>query len=311
MNIRSAMLAVRDARMLPSRLAAAAVLALALGIALAYLYARAPEADPARLQAALDRLRELKQIDARWDVRVLRARAEFAAPPAVEPDDGAAIARARQALAAAAHGLASPALEAGLPALDKALADKAALVSAFAKANAAVKERLHEVLAAENEIAGLVRGAWRDYPDRERLVAVENLVVLLLAEAQEFHFAPTEALRKSIDVLLDDLGEAAARLPPALTSGLARLSGNVQALLKAKPGEQALYLQLAHHTAGPRIDALGHALSRELEAAQAAQALSRIYLAACGGAFLVALLYLAMLPVTVRAGGAAPRRAGG
>jgi two-component system NtrC family sensor kinase len=311
MTIRSAMIAVRDARMLPARAAAASVAALVLGVALAYLYVKSPAVDVARQQAVLGHLRDLKQIDARWDVSVLRARAEFAALPAAAGDGDTVLARARKELAAAAGELTSPALEHGLPALDKALAEKTALVSGFLKANAAVKETLHQVLAAENEIAGLVRGAWRDFPDRERLIAVENIVVLLLADAQEYYFAPGESLRRNIDVLLEDLGDAAARLPPAVTSGLARLSGHVQALLKSKPGEQALYERLAYHTAGPRIDALSQAVSRELEAAQAARALNRTYLAACAGALLIVLIHLALLPLAARHGSAGPRQPGG
>lgn len=294
--------AARKARVRLARAAVGAVVALVLAGATAYFYLQLPQVDAARQHVVLGHLRELKRLDARWDVVVLRARAEFAPAPAAAPDANAnaALARTRQELAATAKALGSPALASGLPELDRAFADKAQLVSEFRKASAALKQALDLVTGAENEIAGLVRGAWRDFPDRERLVAAENLVVLLLAEAQEYYFTPGDDLRKSIDGLLDDLSDAAARLPPALTSGLARLAGHVHALLKAKPREQALYEKLTYHPAGPRIDTLTHEYGNELEAAEADRALNRLYVAACGGALLVALGYLAALPLIGR-----------
>lgn len=286
-------------RGLRMRAATAAAVVLVLVAAIVYLHLQAPRNDGAR-HAVLGHLGEMKRLDARWDIAVLRARAEFAQPPATAADADEALARARRALSAAAKDAGSPALAGALPALDAALADKARLVSVFLKSSAGLKQALDLVTGAEHEIAGLVRGAWRDFPDRERLVAVENLVVLLLAEAQEYYLAPGERLRKSIDALLDDLGDAAARLPPALTSGLARLSGNVQALLKAKPGEQALYDRLAYHSAGPRIDALIRAYHHEAEAAQALREVNQLHINACGAALLVALGYLTFLLMVAR-----------
>src|SRR4029453_15414618 len=111
-------------------------------------------------------------------------------------------------------------------------------------ANAATKQALTRVLAADVEIAGLVRGSWQDFRDRDRLVAAENAVTLLLAEAQRYYYAPGEAQRKSVETVAADLGGAAAQLPAAVRDGLARLDANVQQLLGAKPIEEKLHDRL-------------------------------------------------------------------
>jgi len=68
----------------------------------------------------------------------------------------------------------------------------------------------------------------------------------------------------------------------------------VQRLLDAKPEEQALFEKIAFVTAGPRVDGLTTALSRELESALADHEIYRTYLIAYSGALLILLGYLAM-----------------
>ncbi|HXF65513.1 MAG TPA: ATP-binding protein, partial [Burkholderiales bacterium] len=201
--------------------------------------------------------------------------------------------RVRRELAAAAQAAASPALERGLPGLLAAFEQKAELVAKFRQANSAAQQALARVLAADVEIAALVRGSWQDFHDRERLVATESAVAQIIAESQKYYFAPGEAPRKSVEALAADLRAAAAHLPPALREGVNRLDASVQQLLGAKPVEQELYTKLAFLTAGPRVDSLTGAYSREIEEQLAEIERYRAYLVAYSGALLVLLGYLA------------------
>ncbi|MDP3137800.1 MAG: hypothetical protein Q8N17_15895, partial [Burkholderiaceae bacterium] len=220
----------------------AAIVAVALAALLAFLYIKTQGVDIKRQNEALSSLRELKEIDVRWDVEALRARTGLAVPPSAASDHGAAIlGRIQQDLSASARDLGSPALARGLPELDKAFTEKAELMVQFRKANAEAGQALQLVMAADNEIAGLVRGAWRNYPQRERLVAAENVVVQLLANAQKYYFAPDDARRKDLEASAADLRESAAPFPQALRDGIARLDGHIGQLLGAKPVEQQLY----------------------------------------------------------------------
>jgi len=272
----------------------AAIVAVALAALLAFLYIKTQGVDIKRQNEALSSLRELKEIDVRWDVEALRARTGLAVPPSAAGDHGAAIlGRIQQDLSASARDLGSPALARGLPELDKAFTEKAELMAQFRKANAETGQALQLVMAADNEIAGLVRGAWRNYPQRERLVAAENVVVQLLANAQKYHFAPDDARRKDLEASAADLRESAAPFPQALRDGIARLDGHIGQLLGAKPVEQRLYQRLSFLTAGPRVDTLTNAFSRELEQTLVERERYRVYLIAFSAALLILIGYLA------------------
>jgi two-component system, NtrC family, sensor kinase len=270
--------------------AGAVVLAAVLG----FLYLKTQGADFKRQNEVLAALRELKEIDSRWDVEILRTRNELEPPPAPGPDYGATLARIRRDLVAAAEAVRSPVLARGLPELETAILRKAAMVDQFKKASAHSKGALAQVLATDGEIAALVRGSWRDFRERERLVAAESAAVQLIAESQRYYFAPGEQQRKLVETVATDLRRAGARLPAALREGLKRLDGRVEALLAAKPAEQELYQKLAFVTAGPRIDSLTSGFSRELEAELVDQEFYRAYLVAYSGALLILLGYLAL-----------------
>jgi signal transduction histidine kinase len=270
-------------------LATAAVIALAA--VLLVLYARTQGADARRQGEVLGWLRELKEIDARWDVEMLRTRNDFAPPAPV--DYTPQVNRLRKALTAAADETRSPVLTRGITDLTAAFLQKADLIDKFRSANVATKQALTRVLAADVEIAGLVRGSWQDFKDRDRLVAAESAVTLLLAEAQRYYYAPGEAQKKSVETVAADLREAAGQLPPAVRDGLARLDANVQQLLGARPIEERLYDRLAFITAGPRATSVAGAYALERDSVLTGRERYRVYLVYFSAAVLVLAGYLA------------------
>ena len=276
-----------------ARRALAALGVALLAFALGYLYYKTQGADFKRKSEVLALLRELKGIDVRWDVDLWRARMEFTAPPATLPDTTAALARIRRDLTAASEALGGSVLARSLPDLINAFSQKAEMVDKFKKANLAAKQALSQVMASDTEIAGLVRGSWQDFRDRERLVAAESAATQVIAEAQRYYFAPGEAQRKHLEAIIGDLRQSAARLPQALRDGMLRLDGHVQQLVGAKPVEQELFEKVSFLTAGPRVDGLTAALSSEVESALADQEIYRAYLVAYSGALLILLGYLA------------------
>ena len=264
-----------------------------LVFALGYLYYKTQGADFKRKSEVLALLRELKAIDVRWDVDLWRARMEFTAPPATLPDTTAALTRIRRDLTAASDALGGSALARSLPDLMSAFSQKAEMVDKFKKANIAAKQALSQVMTSDTEIAGLVRGSWQDFRDRERLVAAESAATQVIAEAQRYYFSPGEAQRKHLEGIIADLRQSAARLPQSLRDGMLRLDGHVQQLVGAKPVEQELFEKISFLTAGPRVDGLSATLSSEVESALADQEIYRAYLVAYSGALLILLGYLA------------------
>ncbi len=276
-----------------ARRALLAAVTVALAAVLGYLYFKTEGADFKRQNEVLAALRELKEFDSRWDVDILRVHTELAPPQALPPDQGATLARIQRELTAASAALGSSVLARGLPDLASAFSQKAGMLDQFRNANATTRQALAQVVASDVEIAGLVRGSWQDFRERERLVAAESAAVQLIAESQRYYFTPSEEQRRLVETILADLRAAGPRLPPALRAGLNRLDGRVQQLLEAKPGEQELFTKLAFVTAGPRIDSLTSAFSRELEAALLDQEFYRSYLVAYSGALLILIGYLA------------------
>jgi two-component system NtrC family sensor kinase len=264
-----------------------------LAAILGFLYIKTQGADIKRGNEVLATLRDLKEIDARWDVDTWRMRSELGPPQPPVADLGPGLARARKELEAAAQAIGSPVLTRGLPDLLGAFSQKAEMVEEYRKANTATKEMLARVLASDTEVAGLVRGSWQDFRDRERLVAAESTAVQAIAETQRYYFAPGEAQRKLVEAVIADLRQAAVRLPPALRDGVLRLNDHVQQLLGARTTEQELFAKLSFLTAGPRVDSLTNAFSNELEAALTRQEFYGAYLVAYSGALLIVLAYLA------------------
>jgi two-component system NtrC family sensor kinase len=264
-----------------------------LAAVLAFLFIKTQGADVKRSGEVLAALRQLKQIDARWDVDALRSRAELHPPSTPAADDRPLLARIQKDLAAAARAIDSPVLTRGLPELATDFSRKAEMMEKYRQAGAATRQALARVLAADTEIAGLVRGSWQDFRDRERLVAAESTAVQAIAEAQRYHYAPSEPQRKIVETVALDLRQAAGRVPPALRDGMLRLEDHVQQLLAARPVEESLYTRLSFLSAGPRVDSLTSSFSSEMEAALTRQEFYRAYLVAYSGALLVLLGYLA------------------
>jgi hypothetical protein len=108
-----------------------------------------------------------------------------------------------------------------------------------------------------------VRAAWREFPDRERLVAAENLVARVLAEAQQYHHAPSGASRAALESVAVDLPRAHS-LPRPVQAALSRLESDIHQVLLLKPLEQRLGERLTVLNTGARADELAETYQRHL-----------------------------------------------
>jgi len=255
---------------------------------LGFLYQKSQGVDYRQQGEILGYLRELKEIDGSWDLEVLRARVEGttgkarpASPQGVRAPE--LLRRLRQA-AAENPG---PALDRGLPALLQAFEQKTDLLTRYRAASSAVIQALGRMVEFDNEIAGLVRGAWQSYPKREKLLAIESTSALLFAQVLRYAADPTAAQRKNVELFISDLRKAGNGAPPALRDGLARVDSTVQQILGAKPVEDELFRKISMASAGPRIDSLTDAFTAETAEIQSNSERYRIYLIAYAAALLV------------------------
>lgn len=251
---------VTAARRLTGRGASAAA-AILLAILL-LLHGQTQDGSAKRHLDIVAQLAGLKLIDARWDVGVLRARTDAGASeaPAVQPGDTARVQRAIDAAAAQAK---SNAMRSAIAELKKAYSEKAGLVTRFQRAAADSRQALEAAMRADAAVSTLVRAAWRDFPQRDRLVAVENLVARVLAEAQQYHAAPTSAHREALEAFAADLPRAHS-LPPPVVAGLERLESDVHRLLLLKPLEHMLGERLTVLNTAARADEVAETFQRGL-----------------------------------------------
>ena len=256
--------------------------ALVLVGVLAFLYDKTQAVDLREQNEVLSFLRELKEIDGRWDVDVLRARLEFGANDLPASNRAAAASKALQGLGAALQHKQSAALSAGLPELGKAIRQKVELVEKFKAENRNTKDALLAVLKDAAELNAQAAEL------QSRSPALEQALGRLSASALQYYWLAQDPQRTSLEA-------AAAQLhtiPDALREKATELDAAVQALLKHKPAEQALFTKLAFLSSGPRLDTLTFSFSRELEATLQDKERYRVYLVAYASALLILLAYL-------------------
>ena len=255
-------------------------------------------ADPAvkRHSDLVAQLAAVKLIDARWDGAAVQARSGTAPPGRVTVQDADA-ARIQRALDAAATEAKTTALRTSVAELKKAYVEKADVVARFEKSAADARTALTAALRADAAITGQVRDSWRDFPQRERLVAAENLVLRVIAEAQQYHHTPSGAHRASLESSAAELARPQA-LPKPLQPAIARLESDVHQLLLLKPLENMLGERIVVLNTAQRVDELADLHQRELSDALARRDRWRIALIIYTAALVVLAVYFGVRAIT-------------
>jgi signal transduction histidine kinase len=266
------------------------LLAVALAGTLAFLYMKSEAIDFKKQSLILSYLRELKDIDAKWDSELLRSRFEQARDRAPQRDFAEAARRALAGLSNEAAG--SAAIRESIEPLQKAFEEKAALIEKYKAQSAELRDALAGMGAAMNEVRAMLRGAILARPKlRDRFAVLENALYEVESEVLKYNLAPDEKLKSSIEAALATLHSAEAQYEPPLRPAIARLGHQIEAVMQRKPRENEMFTKVSFLTAGPRVDTLTGAFSREIESTLQYKDLYRIYLASFAGALLVLLLY--------------------
>ena len=226
------------------------------------LHVKTASPEVKRLTDLVAQLATVKSIDARWDAAIVRARSQASGTPqgAVQETD---LPRIQRALQDADTDAKTTALRTTLTDLRKAYVEKADVLARFEDASADARTAISAVMRSDAAVTGLVREAWRDFPQRERLVAAENLAVRVIVETQQYHQSPTAAHRSSLEGYLADLPRSQS-LPKNVQAGLTRLGNDVHQLLLLKPLEHMLGERLGALDTAGRIDQVTQLYQREL-----------------------------------------------
>ncbi|MFH1604146.1 MAG: DAHL domain-containing protein, partial [Pseudomonadota bacterium] len=162
-----------------------AVIAFVLIAALAFLYDKTQAVDLRERNEIAALLRQLREIDGRWDIDVMRERIEFNANQLAAPNRTAAAKKALAALQAAAPRADSAAVSEGLTGLTKAVLEKADLVEKFKRESASTKEALHAVLSGGAALRAQT-GEPRKTDARQK--AFEQTIDQLIAAVEQYYW---------------------------------------------------------------------------------------------------------------------------
>ncbi len=255
--------------------------AAALAAALAFLYQKTQAIDLRQQNETLGYLRELKDIDSRWDLDVVRARAELVTGDRPAPNRASAAVRALENLDAAVTRVPSAALTEALPGLRATIQQKAALVEKFKTENAAAQTALREVLKGTAELSAQSAAL------KPRPPALDSALTTLTASGPLYYWLAQDTQRAN----LESAAATLRALPETVHETAGRLADAVQTLLTARAAEQAIYPKLLLLTSGPRLEALTYSFNTEVETELAEKERYRVYLIAYAGALLVLLAY--------------------
>ncbi|MEQ1879706.1 MAG: ATP-binding protein [Burkholderiales bacterium] len=258
----------------------------AMIVLLVFLYIKTEAVDLRGEHEILGLLRELKEIDGRWDVDVLRASLEpdNASSP---PIDRRPIAlRALRALELEARANPGTPLSKSLPELNKTITEKARLVEKFRGENTASKAALNDLVGNARDLGAQAANLKGGRPGLDalinRLVSGASLYFWLVSEAQSGNF----------EAALGELEVAIATMPEPLLAAAQKTREAGINLLKRKLAEQELIGHLEVLTSGPQLDGLTLSFNRELETTLQGKELFRVYLIAYAGALLILLGWL-------------------
>ncbi|HEX5629010.1 MAG TPA: ATP-binding protein [Usitatibacteraceae bacterium] len=261
------------------------LLAIVLLGTLAFLFSRTEAIDFKRDAETLSLLRELKDLDARWDADASRYSTALSPGPAVA-DRGPMLARILRELERASG---RPEVEAALPAIKEGMAGKSAAWESLRKRHAKSLETLAAAQSASAALASdanFMRLSDPRRADRHAALSAEAQLLFLSIRA-------TDGLDGALRARLATLGEAAREAAPSLADQGARTQAALQAFADARAAEREEAQKFGFLTVGGRVDLLTQTISRSVQASLEDKERWRVYLFFYAAALLIGVGWLA------------------
>ena len=269
------------------------LLALMLVGVLAYLYVMSQGGDLKRQTQIVTDLRNLKEIDTRWNRDLAAARSDALATEPRARDSMVRLQPLLDDLAAETAALNNRALATGVETLRSAFLEKQKRVDQFDQANADLRTAVKDLLS---QLSGVRQTAARladaDAKQRQKLSALDGQLAGLNAELLRLYVQPDDSARKAVEGAASALADSAPQYPEAIRTPLSGLAPAVAALLKQEPAVTQLGEQIALLPTSPRVTSLNGAYDREFQAIADQKEQFRVYLVFYSAALLVFLAYV-------------------
>jgi signal transduction histidine kinase len=262
------------------------LLAFALVGGLAILYAKTESIDLREPNEIASLLRELKELDGRWDVDVLRASVESDVNTSPLPDRREGAEATLTALTEAAWSTGSVALNTGLAELSAEVRNKGRLVEKFKEEHAAAKQSM---AALQQHTGDLVAQATQLNVDSSRLeYSIDQIRVL----APVYFLLGREESYNALYTALSNLEAAASRYPQVLFAQARVAVDAGRKLLDHKVAQMRIASQIGRLNSGPRLDNMANSFSQELEATINEKEIYRVFLITYAAALLSLVAWL-------------------
>lgn len=256
--------------------------------ALVFLYNKTEAVDLSERNEIVSLLRELQEIEGRWDIDVLRMRMEMDSSQMSAPNRTVAAQNALKALANAVPRINSPSLGENLGAISRAITEKAELIERFKAANGNSREALLKMMSIADEPSVTEEKGKIDVRQKEFTQALNQLA----AAASGYYWLEQDTQRKTLENAAAQVLGLALSMDAAAHDKASAMNDAAQVLLKSKPVELELSSKAALLTSGPRLNGLAISFNRELEATLGEKERFRVYMIAYAAALLIGIGYL-------------------
>jgi signal transduction histidine kinase len=249
--------------------------------ALWFLYDKTQAVDLREQNEVMSLLNEVKEIDARWNMEVQRARIDLNFSPELFSARTDAGDKALRDITRFAGLTFSKALRTGLPELRSALQLKSELVQQFKLENRDNKVMLQELHKEAAEINAQLSAQKTPSP------VLRQVLSQLDETAQQYYLRGEETQRVILQEAVAQLGTT----PAAWRDRVTGIEKKVRVLLQNIPAEHKHFTQLERLSSGARLINLTLAFNSELEQILQEKERYRIYLVYYASALLVLLMY--------------------
>jgi two-component system NtrC family sensor kinase len=283
---------------MPSRLSwmGTTGLALALASILAFLYVRTQGHDASSYFEKVAVLRELKQLDARWELNVLKSKMgidtnyDALVDPLVDLDQ---LREKLQTYIATRGQIGATTLTGLSEDFHRAIEEKTRLIEHFKSHNSVLRNSLTFLPTAADDIEKAMRQAVGDNSARSQFSADVSQVLL---DSMVFSQAPSDDRATDIQLELEHMGAGNRHLPASVRETMDIFASHVRTILREQPEVNKLLNSIAAVPTAARIDAIDNVLASEQRDAVVQAQQNRKYLlifaAALAGLFLYAAISL-------------------
>ena len=269
------------------------LLAVLLVGVLAFLYIMSQPGELRRQPQVSTYLRQLREVDGRWNGDIGTARKDPFAAEAGPKEDVLRLQPVLDGLQSETAAMKVRTLDVGLVGLLQTFLQKQQMLDKFDQDNAALRNELRSIvgqIAAVRQTATQIADA--QPPLRIKLAPLDGQLASLSADILRVYEQPDDAVRKAVEANIAALVQQADAYPEALRTPLKALAEPIGLFLRQEPGLSQAAQQISLLPTTPRVNSMMETYDREFQALSDEKERYRVYLAFYSAALLVFLGYV-------------------